>query len=99
MVHNLSRPQTSVALLEGEPEVLRSGACPMCHTGASPTQNALDEGGAWRCLRCGQQWDAARLTAVAAYTAWAADRDRADRRGTERDQDAAQHLLAVIDTD
>ena len=91
MVHRLSRPHTSVALLDDEPDVVRSVTCPMCHTRASLTESALEPGGAWRCVRCGQQWDAARLTAVAADAVWVADRDRADRRGTERGLDAAQY--------
>ena len=48
----------------------------MCHTPASVTQNAIEAGDDWRCVRCGQHWDAARLAAVAAYAAWVADRDR-----------------------
>ena len=91
MVHDLSRPHTSVALLDAEPDVMRSVTCPMCHTDASLTESALQAGGAWRCVRCGQQWDAARLTTVAAYAAWIGDRARADRRSTVRSQDAAQY--------
>jgi hypothetical protein len=89
MIQSLSRPQ-SVALLGDESDVVRFVTCPMCHTGASLTESALEAGGAWRCVRCGQHWDADRLTAVAAYAVWVADRDRADRRSTERSQDAAQ---------
>jgi len=48
----------------------------MCHTSAALSQSALEAGGAWRCVRCGQHWDAARLAAVAAYAAWSADHDR-----------------------
>ena len=91
MVHSLSRPHTSVALLDEEPDVVQPITCPMCHAGASLTQSALEAGGAWRCVRCGQHWDADRLTAVAAYAVWVADRDRGDRRSTERSQDAAQY--------
>lgn len=61
----------------------------MCHTPGSVTQNAIEVGGDWRCVRCGQHWDATRLAAVAGYAAWVADRDRAGRRGTEGSQDAA----------
>jgi hypothetical protein len=47
----------------------------MCHTTASVTQSAVQAGGTWRCARCGQHWDATRLTAVAAYAAWVLERD------------------------
>jgi predicted Zn finger-like uncharacterized protein len=83
MIQSLSRPHTSVALVDGEPDV-RSVTCPMCHTAASLTQSALDAGAAWRCGRCGQQWDAARLTTVAAYAAWI---DRAGTGGSAVDTD------------
>lgn len=91
MNSSLSRPHTSVALLDDEPDVVWSVTCPMCHAGASLTQSALEAGGSWRCVRCGQHWDADRLTAVAAYAVWVVDRDRADRRGTERSREAAQY--------
>jgi hypothetical protein len=91
MVHRLSRPPATVALLDDEPDAVRSVTCPMCHAGASLTQHALDAGGAWRCVRCGQHWDADRLKAVAAYAVWVADRDRADARSSERSPDAAQY--------
>lgn len=84
MTHSVSRPQATTALLDDEPDVLRSVTCPMCHTGASLTQAALDAGAAWRCGRCGQQWDAPRLKTVAAYATWVADRERAHTRTTER---------------
>jgi hypothetical protein len=56
---------------------------------ATLSQSALEAGGEWRCVRCGQRWDAARLEAVAAYTAWAADHDRAGGPGTEGSHEAA----------
>lgn len=91
MIHNLSRPHAAVALLD-EPDVVRSVTCPMCHTRASLAQSELDAGAAWRCSRCGQQqWDAARLTTVAADAVWVADRDRADRRSNERSREAAPY--------
>jgi hypothetical protein len=46
----------------------------MCHTPASLTQNAIDAGADWWCVTCGQRWDAARLSAVAAYAAWVVER-------------------------
>ncbi|HEU4891240.1 MAG TPA: hypothetical protein VFT47_06795 [Vicinamibacterales bacterium] len=60
----------------------------MCETPTSVTQDTIEAGGAWRCVRCGQHWDAARLAAVAAYAAWSVDRDRVGRRDTEGSQDA-----------
>jgi ribosomal protein L37AE/L43A len=78
MVDSLSRSRTSIALLDDEPDLVRSVACPMCHADVSLTPSALAAGGAWRCARCGQHWDADRLTTVAAYAGWVADRDRAD---------------------
>jgi predicted Zn finger-like uncharacterized protein len=70
MAHSSSRTHTTTA------GVLRSATCPMCHTPTSVTENAIEAGGDWRCVRCGQHWDAERLAAVAAYAAWVADRDR-----------------------
>jgi hypothetical protein len=60
----------------------------MCHTSAALSQSAIEAGGDWRCVRCGQHWDAARLAAVAAYAAWTIDHDRVGR-GTEGSQGAA----------
>jgi transcription elongation factor Elf1 len=53
--------------------------CPMCHTPASVTLAAIDAGADWRCVRCGQRWDATRLAAVTAYAAWVADRPQGER--------------------
>lgn len=60
----------------------------MCHTPTSVTQNAIEAGGDWRCVRCGQRWDAVRLAAVAAYATWAIDHDRVGRRATKGSHDA-----------
>ena len=76
MAHSPSRSHTAVTPLD-EPDTARPVMCPMCHAGASLTRDALAAGGAWRCVRCGQHWDAGRLTAVAAYAVWVADRARA----------------------
>jgi len=89
MAHSSSRPHTAAALLDNEPDVLRRATCPMCHTPTSVTQNAIEAGGNWRCVRCGQHWDATRLAAVAAYAAWTVDHDRVAGRGTEGRHDAA----------
>jgi ribosomal protein L37AE/L43A len=97
MIHSLTRPHAALALLDEEPEVPRSVTCPMCHTPASLTQIALDAGGAWQCVRCGQQWNAARLATVAAYATWVLDRARADSRIDDRPRDAAQSHDAPIE--
>ena len=87
MTRNLSRTQ-AIATLEDEPDALRPATCPMCHTRAAVTLGAITAGGDWRCARCGQHWDAERLTAVATYAAWVFEHDRAGSRGGERGQKA-----------
>ena len=84
------RPPDTAVLLDDEQDVLRSATCPMCHTSATLSQSALDAGGDWRCVRCGQHWDAARLATVAAYAAWIVDRDPIGGQVTE-DPDAGRH--------
>lgn len=42
-------------------------ACPLCHTHLSIGLRAFAAGGVVRCSRCQQQWDSARLGAVARY--------------------------------
>jgi hypothetical protein len=66
--------------LDDEPSVWQFATCPMCHTTASLTQSAVEAGDSWRCVRCGQQWDTARLAAVAAYGAWVLERDALAKR-------------------
>jgi ribosomal protein L37AE/L43A len=47
---------------------VQAPACPMCHThDRSLTREALAAGAEWRCVRCGQLWNAARLATAAAY--------------------------------
>jgi transcription elongation factor Elf1 len=76
MAPSLSFPPLPTALLEVEPEVPRSATCPLCHTEhPALTESALNAGGEWQCVRCGQRWDAARLATVAAYAAWALEHD------------------------
>ena len=70
-----SGQHTAAALLGNQQDILRSATCPMCHTSATLSQRAL-AAGEWRCVRCGQRWDTARLAAVAAYAAWTVDRSR-----------------------
>jgi len=51
--------------------------CPLCHmTHATTAIDAVGKGAGWRCARCGQRWDAARLGRVAEYAAWAAEHDQ-----------------------
>jgi len=78
-------------LLDDEPDMLRSVTCPMCHTSATLSQSAFEAGSDWRCVRCGQRWDAGRLAAVAAYAAWTVDHDRVGRPGTNDSHDAARY--------
>jgi hypothetical protein len=92
MAHSVPRPHTSTALLDEVHDVLLPATCPMCHTRAPVTKAAVESGGTWRCIRCGQHWDAVRLAAVAAYAAWVVERDRAPGPGTNGNPHAAQYL-------
>lgn len=96
MAHSFSRPHTTAALRDNEPDV-RCATCPMCHTPTSVTEYAIEAGGGWRCVRCGQHWDAARLSAIAAYAAWTIDHDRPGRRGTEGRHDTALYADSPTD--
>jgi hypothetical protein len=40
------------------------------------TLSAVESGGEWKCVRCGQQWDTARLAALANYALWVVEHDR-----------------------
>ena len=80
MAPSSSRPHATAVLLDGEPDIVRLATCPMCHTSATLSLSALEDGGEWQCVRCGQHWDAARLATVAAYAAWSVDYDRVGRR-------------------
>jgi transcription initiation factor IIE alpha subunit len=62
------------AVLDDKQDDARFLMCPMCHAPTSLTQAAVDLGADWRCVRCGQHFDATRLSALAAYAAWVADR-------------------------
>ena len=62
-------------MTSNEPASVLSVTCPMCHTAAPVTRRAIDAGGGWWCVRCGQHWDAARLVAAAASVTWTVDRD------------------------
>lgn len=63
-------------LVADEPDASRVVTCPMCHTPSPLSESAIAAGGDWRCMRCGQHWDGARLAAVAAYAAWVVDHDK-----------------------
>jgi hypothetical protein len=64
-------------MIDGPSDQLAVGVtpdtCPMCHT--SRSGGAGDGADAWRCIRCGQHWDARRVAAVAAYAAWSREHD------------------------
>ena len=56
------------------PDPVGFATCPLCHAADSVITNvAVGGGAAWRCARCGQQWDGLRLAAVAAYEVWASN--------------------------
>jgi PHP family Zn ribbon phosphoesterase len=66
---------TPTAPLETSAGTPRFAACPLCHTShGSLTADGLATGDDWRCVRCGQRWDAGRLQAVAAYADWVQER-------------------------
>jgi len=91
MAPSFPRPQATAVSLDDEQDMLRPATCPMCHTSATLSRSALKAGGDWRCVRCGQHWDAARLAAIAAYAAWTVDHDRVGRRGTVGSHEAARY--------
>jgi transposase-like protein len=82
MVRSSSQPQVAATLLDDERAAVRPVTCPMCHAPAPQTQSAIDAGAGWRCVRCGQRWDARRLSAVAAYAAWVVERAAVGERST-----------------
>ena len=88
MAPSFSRPDPTAVLLHDEHDIFRFATCPMCHTSASLSHSAREAGGGWRCVRCGQHWDAARLAAVSAYAAWTVDHDRGVGQGAEGSHDA-----------
>ena len=63
-------------LVEPEPRTSAVALCPMCHTtDVSLTEDLLEAGCDWLCVRCGQRWDAARLRTVRAYAEWTSGHD------------------------
>lgn len=65
------------------PVAVAPDTCPMCHTLRPAVDSAGGGSDAWRCPRCGQQWDADRVLAVGAYAVWSREHDRA-RSGAEK---------------
>jgi predicted Zn finger-like uncharacterized protein len=83
MASSSSRPHATAVLLDDDQNIVGFATCPMCPASETLSQSALEgAGGDWRCVRCGQHWDAARLEAVAAYAAWSVNHDRVGRQGT-----------------
>ena len=89
MASSFEKSHATAVSLDDIPDTVRLATCPMCHTPATLSQDAVETGGDWRCVRCGQHWGAARLAAVAAYAAWTVDHGREGRRGTSGSQAAA----------
>jgi len=73
MTNRSSQPRVTTALAD-EPNAMSFMTCPMCHTPTAITQGAIDAGADWPCERCGQHWNASRLSAVADYEVWVSDR-------------------------
>lgn len=50
--------------------------CPLCHTvHRGLTDEAVQAGADWRCVRCEQLWNAGRLAAADGYQTWAVQHD------------------------
>ena len=65
-----SRPSMST-LRPSAPQLVGFATCPSCRaTHATVTHEAVGKGADWHCARCGQQWSATRVAAVAAYADW-----------------------------
>lgn len=82
MASSFSPGHATALSVDDEQDTVGDATCPMCHTPATLSVRAVDAGGDWRCVRCGQHWDARRLATVAAYAAWTVDRDLAATQGT-----------------
>ena len=77
MIQSPASPPLTGAPSETPSDLLRLSTCPLCHAPhAALTPDAIAAGDSWRCVRCGQQWDARRLDSVAAYAAWVTAHDR-----------------------
>ncbi len=65
----------AVGALDSHADLAALATCPSCHTQHTSLSNgAVAAGAGWRCGRCGQQWDARRLSTTEAYAAWVAAR-------------------------
>ena len=93
MARSSLQPDVTAALLDDERAAERPVTCPMCHTPASLTQGATDAGPGWRCVRCGQRWDASRVAAVAAYAAWVVQGAAVGERRTSASHHASIEIL------
>ena len=72
-----SSPQraTALALVKPDPAGQAHATCPLCQTThVSLSSDAPAADGGWRCVRCGEWWDARRLGTVAAYVDWTLER-------------------------
>jgi hypothetical protein len=70
---------SSIMIKDATPHALAAspaGECILCHTiDPAVTSDRLAAGGYWRCARCGQMWDFARLDAAAAHGRYVATHD------------------------
>jgi len=69
-------PLDSISLTDKEATALRQVSCPLCHTPSALSPGAIEAGGEWQCVRCGQHWNTARLAALANYALWLVEHDR-----------------------
>src|ERR1700742_2094211 len=69
-IHRMSQIPSSPVPVTLAAAALRSVTCPLCHTPSSLTHAAVEAGGEWQCIRCGQHWEATRLAALANYALW-----------------------------
>ena len=69
-------PLDSLNLPDKEATARRQVSCPLCHTPSALTPAAIEAGGEWQCVRCGQRWDTARLATLANYALWLVEHDR-----------------------
>lgn len=68
----------TTAARDGDQNLSQRAVCPGCHTPhPSLTREGLAAGAGWKCVRCGERWDAQRLATVTAYKAWVAERETA----------------------
>jgi ribosomal protein L37AE/L43A len=88
MTHSSPQPQPAAARPDNTLDLSQGASCPMCHTPTATTRREVQAGSAWRCVRCGQHWDATRLAAVAAYSVWKSERDLVSRRSTNDSESA-----------